>query len=65
MKQTDALALLGLIIAIPLLVFTVKNNLWAEPLPPEKRIPFTVVKEVNYAEGESWFADRGLGESEN
>ncbi len=44
MEPSKAIQLIGLAIAIPLLIFTVKNNLWAEPLPPEKKIPFVVVK---------------------
>jgi len=69
MEPSKAIQLIGLIIAIPLLIFAVKSNLWAEPLPPEKQIPFTVVRykevTIGYAEEQFLSSDRRLGESEN
>lgn len=42
MREDKIITILGLIIAMPLMMFAIYNNLWAEPSPPGVRPAFYV-----------------------
>ena len=50
MDSNRIIQIAGIIIAIPLLIYAVYNNLWAEPLPPKITPTVTVTAETAYTE---------------
>ena len=42
MKEDKLITILGLIVAIPLMIFAIHNNLWAEPTYPGTQPAFYV-----------------------